>query len=155
VATKRSILDGGSDAQLADRLHSVAIHFLRQLRREDAALGITAARLSALSVIVFAGPLRLGDVAVAEGVSAPTMTRLVRALEADGLVRRTPDPIDSRAVQLAATAKGRRLLERGRRRRTERLAGDLAALTEAQHEVLAEAISILEGLVGGRHQARP
>src|SRR5918996_5775251 len=91
---------------LADRWHSLAIHLLRRLRREDVKAGLTGPRLSALSVVVFGGPITLGDLAAAEQVKPPTMTRLVRALESEGLVRRENDPQDGRIVRLRATAKG-------------------------------------------------
>src|SRR5436853_573955 len=82
---------------VADRLHSAALHLLRRLRIEDDALGVSPPRLSALSVVVFAGPLAIGALAAAEGVAAPTMTRLVDGLERDGFVRRRRDPADARA----------------------------------------------------------
>ena len=82
---------------MADRLHSAAIHLLRRLRVEDEALGISAPRLSALSVLVFAGPRRVGELAEAEQVEPPTMTRLVDGMERDGYVVRGPDPDDRRA----------------------------------------------------------
>src|ERR671915_2520477 len=93
--------------ELADRLHSAAIHLLRRLRREDARTGLSGPRLSALSVVVFAGPLTLGELAAAEQVKPPTMTRLVRALEARRLVVREADENDGRVVRLRATTKGR------------------------------------------------
>src|ERR1700739_3741011 len=71
---------------LADLLHSAAIHLLRKLRREDAASGLNRARLWALSVVVFAGTVTLGDLAAAEQVRPPTMTRIVDALVEQGLV---------------------------------------------------------------------
>ena len=74
---------------VATRLNSAAIHLLRRLHREDAALGLSSTRLSALSVLVLGGPRTLGQLADAEGVTAPSMTRLVTAMEADGLVERT------------------------------------------------------------------
>jgi DNA-binding MarR family transcriptional regulator len=131
---------------IADRLHSGAIHLLRRLRTEDAASGLTAPRLSALSVIVFGGPLTLGALAAAEQVRPPTMTRLVTALERDGLVTREPDPGDRRQVLLRATSAGRRLLEEGRARRTASLARRLAALPPADLAALARAASLLERL---------
>ena len=73
---------------VADRLHSAAIHLLRRLRVEDEALGISAPRLSALSVLVFAGPRRVGELAEAEQVEPPTMTRLVDGMEREGYVAR-------------------------------------------------------------------
>ena len=96
---------------VADRLHSAAIHLLRRLRVEDEALGISAPRLSALSVLVSAGPRRVGELAEAEQVEPPTMTRLVDGMERDGYVTRRPDPDDGRAVIVGATSKGVRALE--------------------------------------------
>jgi DNA-binding MarR family transcriptional regulator len=136
--------------QTADRLHSAAIHLLRRLRREDTATGIAPARLSALSVLVFGGPMGLTTLASAEQVKAPTMTKVVQALEADGLVRRDSNPRDKRGTVLAATAKGRRIMEEGRRRRIERLAGELARLPAADRAALRKAADILERISGRR-----
>lgn len=133
-------------AVVADRLHSAAIHLLRRLRAEDTASGLTAPRLSALSVIVFGGPITLGALAAAEQVRPPTMTRLVAALEQAGLVTRAPDPTDRRQVLLRATPAGRRLLEEGRDRRTARLTRQLAALSPADLAALARAADLLERL---------
>jgi DNA-binding MarR family transcriptional regulator len=131
---------------IADRLHSAAIHLLRRLRTEDTASGLTAPRLSALSVIVFGGPLTLGALAAAEQVRPPTMTRLVTALERGGLVTREPDPDDRRQVLLRATPAGRKLLEEGRSRRTATLARRLAALPPEDMAALSRAASLLERL---------
>src|SRR5688500_19372996 len=84
---------------LADRWHSLAIHLLRRLRREEVKAGLTGPRLSALSVIVFGGPITLVELAAAEQVRPPTMSRLVRALASEGLVRRERDPADGRLVR--------------------------------------------------------
>src|SRR6185436_19812846 len=81
---------------LAQRLHAAAIHLLRRLRAEDDASGLTAPRLSALSVLVFGGPRSIGELAAAEQVRPPTISRLVRELERDGLVRREADAGDAR-----------------------------------------------------------
>ena len=136
----------GARVELADRLHSAAIHLLRRLRAEDEASGLTASRLSALSVIVFAGPIRMGELAAAEQVRPPTVSRLVKELEREGLVRRVPDPWDARAQRVEATAEGRRLLDEGRRRRVETLAADLAEMPPADAELLARAAALLERL---------
>src|SRR5436309_8200470 len=106
---------------VADALHSAAIHLLRGVRKEDERTGVGPARLSALSVLVFAGPMRLTELARIEQVKPPTMTKVIAGLEAGGLVRRRPDPGDARAVRLEATAQGTRLLQQGRRRRIRRL----------------------------------
>src|SRR5215218_1391391 len=111
-----------SAIELADRLHSAAIHVLRRVAREDTASGLGGPALSALSVVVFAGPITLGRLAEAERVRPPTMTRTVQGLEAAGLVRRKTDPSDRRAVLLSPTAKGSRTLQAARRRRIARLA---------------------------------
>ena len=134
----------GSRAGVADRLHSVAIHLLRQVRREDEASGLSAARLSALSVVVFGGPLSVGELARAEQVRSPTMSRVVADLEALGLVRRAPSATDGRAVAVTATAKGRRVLQAGRRRRVASLAGRLEGLGKGDLAVLDRAATVLE-----------
>src|SRR5687767_115077 len=90
-------------ADIASRLHSASIHLLREVRRQDPESGLSPARLSALSVLVFGGPRTLGALAAAEQVTAPTMTRLVAALEADGYLSRRPSPSDRRAVIVDAT----------------------------------------------------
>ena len=113
---------------LADQLHSAAIHLLRHLRREDDSIGISAPRLSALSVVVFAGPLTLGQLAAAEQVKPPTMTRIVTGLEKAGLVNRREDAKDGRLTQIHATKKGRMVLAAGRAKRVETLAAAVRAL---------------------------
>jgi DNA-binding MarR family transcriptional regulator len=133
---------------VAERLHAAAIHLLRRLRRQDGAMGLSPARASALSIMVFGGRVTIGRLAQAEQVSAPTMTRLVVGMERDGLVRRESDPNDGRVVWLEATAKGRSILHAGRERRVAALAEDLAGLEESERETLAAAVVILERMVG-------
>ncbi len=133
---------------VADRLHSAAIHLLRRLRVEDEALGISAPRLSALSVLVFAGPRRVGELAEAEQVEPPTMTRLVDGMERDGYVVRGADPVDRRAVIVRATAKGVRALKRGRAQRVGALAEGLRSLSADQLAALAHGVDVLEQVVG-------
>lgn len=128
---------------IADRLHSAAIRVLRRVRVADQESGISAARLSALSVIVFAGPLPLGRLARLEQVRPPTMTALVRALEEAGLARRRTDPGDARVVRVEATPRGRRTLARARARRLEILAGVLADLAPAEREAVGRAADVL------------
>jgi DNA-binding MarR family transcriptional regulator len=129
---------------VADALHSAAIHLLRRVRQEDDEAGIGPARLSALSVLVFGGPQRLTNLARAEQVKAPTMTKVVTGLEAAGLVRRAADPEDARAVRVEPTARGHRLLVEGRRRRVDRLARGFATLLPEDLDVLAHAAAIME-----------
>jgi DNA-binding MarR family transcriptional regulator len=132
---------------VADRLHSAAIHLLRRLRKHDRLAGLSPARLSALSVLVFAGPVKLGDLAAAEQVSAPTMSRMVTGLEAAGLVTRRADAHDKRVTWVRATAKGERLLQEGRRRRVSRLARSMRGLEDDELGVLHRATAILERML--------
>jgi DNA-binding MarR family transcriptional regulator len=140
---------GDPTTDLADRLHSVAIHLLRRLRREDDASGLPAPQLSALSVIVFGGPITLGALAAAEQVRPPTITKLVAALEEGGLVEREVDAADRRMVRVRATARGTRLLQEGRKRRVASLTAALAKLPVKERAVLARAVPILERTVRG------
>jgi DNA-binding MarR family transcriptional regulator len=133
---------------VADRLHSNAIHLLRRVRKVDEASGLSAARLSALSVLVFGGPTTIGELARVEQVSAPTMTRLVQGLEKAGLLAREPQEGDGRAVRVRATPKGRRILERGRERRVAELARLLEPVSPAELEALGRAASSIERLLG-------
>lgn len=128
----------------ADRFHSAAIHALRHVRREDPATGVPPAQLSALSVLVFGGPRTLGELAAAEQVRPPTMTRIVQALEAAGLVRRARDPHDARVHRLHATAKGRRVMQRGRERRVANLATLFDLLSPEQIASVHEAAELVE-----------
>src|SRR3984893_14873323 len=107
--------------ELADELHSAAIHLLRRLRVRDRESGVGPAQLSALSVLVFGGPKSLGELADAEQVRPPTMSRIVAGLVRGGLVKRRKTE-DGRRVRLEASAKGMKILQEGRKRRVESLA---------------------------------
>jgi DNA-binding MarR family transcriptional regulator len=133
-----------SQTELADRLHSAAIHVLRRVAREDAASGLGGPALSALSVLVFGGPLSLGRLAEAEQVTPPTMTRTVQGLEAAELVRREKDEWDGRIVNIHATPKGVEVLQTARARRVAALASSLAGLGESDLHTLERAASLLE-----------
>ena len=138
---------------LADQLHSSAIHLLRQLRREDDASGLSAPRLSALSVVVFGGPLTLGQLAAAEQVKPPTMTRIVTGLEKDGLVQRVDDVRDRRLTRIQATPRGQKVLAAGRARRIEKLAAAVRRLDGAELAELTRGVQLLEEIVGSmRHR---
>jgi DNA-binding MarR family transcriptional regulator len=137
--------------ETADQLHSAAIHLLRRVRVEDAQTGVAPARLSALSVLVFRGPLTVGELAMAEGVRSPTMTRIVHALELAGLARRRPHKTDARASLVSATAKGKRVIEEGRRRRVEMIASLLAELDSDDLKAIQRAAESVEKLFGVPH----
>jgi DNA-binding MarR family transcriptional regulator len=132
------------DDELAARIHSAALHLLRRLAQDDRATGVSAPRLSALSVLVFGGPRTIGALAAVEGVTPPTMTRLVAAMVADGLVDRLSDPSDRRVVKVQASATGRSLLLAGRDRRVATLVTMLKPLTPKERRRLNAAAATIE-----------
>jgi DNA-binding MarR family transcriptional regulator len=131
----------------ADRLHSVAIHLLRRVRHQDPASGNGPAQLSALSVLVFGGAKTLGELAAAEQVTAPTMSRIVTNLERSKLIRITRDPADARRMQIQPTSKGTAMLQQSRQRRIEYLAAHLGTLSAAELARLHQAADIMEKLL--------
>jgi DNA-binding MarR family transcriptional regulator len=132
---------------VADRLHSAAIHLLRRVRKQDVATGEGPARLSALSVLVFGGPKTLGELAAAEQVKPPTMSRIVAGLARSRLIEIHADPDDARRMRIRATAKGTRLLQKGRQLRIAYLASHLESLTAEELARLGEAVEILQKLL--------
>ena len=133
-------------AGTADRLHSAAIHLLRRLRVRDRESGVGPAQLSALSVLVFGGPRSMGELADAEQVRPPTMSRIVAGLERAGLVRRQATE-DGRRVRLEASAKGTKILQAGRQRRVESLAKALSSFSENEQQLLGELTGLLEQVI--------
>ena len=137
-------------SNVADLLHSASIHLLRRAAETDRTSGLSPARLSALSVAVFRGPLALGALARAERVRPATMTGIVQGLEADGLVRRQPHGRDARSVLIEATPKGKRLLTRARMQRIETISAGLGELSPAELDVLWQAGQLLESRFASR-----
>lgn len=133
----------------ADRLHSAAIRILRLVRREDDRIGLSGPRLSALSVIVFSDRISLRDLAAAEQVRPPTMSRIVDALVGAGLATRAADAEDRRMIRISATGKGKALLASGRAWRVRALARRLETLSAEDRATLAEAAELMERLTGG------
>lgn len=128
---------------VAERLHSAAIRLLRSVRVADEETGLSAPRLSALSVLVFGGPMSLSALAKAEQVTAPTMSKLVADLEAEGLVAKRADKADRRGLRIEVTAKGRRLMSEGRRRRLTLLRARLEKLRPEERAKLEEAAGLM------------
>jgi DNA-binding MarR family transcriptional regulator len=139
----RQVPAGPAILATADRVHSAAIRLLRRLRTEDDAAGLSAPRMSALSILVFGGPKTLGELARAEQVRPPTMTRLVQDMAREGLVRVVPDRDDRRIKRAHPTARGKRLLVEGRRRRVARLARAVGSLPPAERTLLDDAARLL------------
>ena len=144
-----------AELRAADRLHSATIHLLRRLRAVDEASGLSPARLSVLSVLVFGGPASLSQLANLEQVKPPTMTLLVRGLEADGLVRRHQDRVDRRMVRVTATRRGADALWKGRRRRVEALAKLMGSLPRRDRETLGRSAEVLHRMLERDQAAIP
>jgi DNA-binding MarR family transcriptional regulator len=135
--------------EASDRIHSASIHLVRRVREVDnAAMGLSPARASALSVLVFGGARSLKELAEAERVTPATMSKLVTALEREGLVRRSPDADDARAIRIEATAKARDILERGRARRLDLLEHLLGDASEREVEAVRVAAEALDRVLG-------
>jgi len=134
------------ERELADRLHSAAIHLLRRARRGDPLTGATPAQLSALSVLM-SGHKTVGDLAAAEQVRAPTVSRLAAEMERIGLIRRRSDPDDARVVHVEMTAKGRRVLGKGRELRIADIEGRVRRLDTTEVTTLEKAVGIIEEML--------
>ena len=147
--------DNQSLEAVAAALNSGAIHLLRSLGAVDRQAGLTPARLSALSVIVFAGPRQLGELAAAEGVAGPTMTRIVDGLVAGGLAERRPDPRDGRAALIAATPAGEDLMRAAAGRRISAIASAIAELPVADRRRLTASAGLLDRLAKSVRQKAP
>jgi|SRR5579859_3825070 len=136
------------DRDLADRLHSAVIHLLRRLRIQDLASGIGPAKLSALSVLVFSGrPLSLAELASAEQVKNPTMSRLVAAMEGEGLVKIAAAKEDARSIQITPTVRGKALLLAGKKRRVDSLAQAVSRLTDTELQQMEQATGLLREII--------
>jgi DNA-binding MarR family transcriptional regulator len=120
-------------------------------RREPDAQGgaveLTPAQGAALRAVVRLGPLRVGALAEALGVSVATASRTVGGLAALGLVQRSGDPADSRAVRVAATAKGAREQRLRRERFVRALERLLEDLSEVERRRLADSLETLSALL--------
>ena len=127
------------------RLRVALARLSRRLRRHEMA-GLTPTQLAALATVEQAGPLRLGDLAAAEGIAPSTLTRLVAVLEELGYVRRDADPKDARASTLAITVEGHETMERLRAENSALLTQRVMLLTPQQRTALADALPALEAL---------
>lgn len=136
--------------ELADRLHSLAIHLLRRVRGADVSSGLTASRLSALSVLVYGGARSVGELAAAEQVTAPTMSRLVTGLEREGLVERLADPADGRRVRVEVTAAGVAAMQAARSARVARVEELLSSLDASDRATVRAAVELLEAAIEDR-----
>jgi DNA-binding MarR family transcriptional regulator len=143
------VVRGANEREVADRLHSAAIHLLRRARRTDPLTGVSPAQLSALSVLM-SGPKTLGDLAAAEQVRPPTMSRLVSEMERAGVARKVTDRADARVIRVHATPKGLRALSRGRAMRIEGIERLISELDADELGTVERAVSTIEKLLGQR-----
>jgi DNA-binding MarR family transcriptional regulator len=132
--------------ELAPRLRWAITRMARRLRQE-AGTDLGPSQVAALATIERHGPLSPSEVADRERIKRPTVTRIVRHLEAAGLVERVKDPEDGRASILSATAEARELLKRLRARKTAYLARRLAAMDAEDRRTLERAAELLEGML--------
>jgi DNA-binding MarR family transcriptional regulator len=143
----------GRKRDVADRLHSAAIHLLRRARRTDPLTGVSPAQLSALSVLM-SGPKTLGDLAAAEQVRPPTMSRLVSEMERAGVARKVTDREDARVIRVHATPKGLRALSRGRAMRIEAIERLLSELDPNEIGTVERAVGTIERVLEQRPAPR-
>jgi DNA-binding MarR family transcriptional regulator len=134
------------DRELGAALRLVVGRLARQLRRH-AGGAMTPSQFSALATVDRDGPIRLAALAEREGVSPPTLSRIVAQLEQDAYVERHADPADGRSSLMAVTPAGRAALRAIRRERTALLARGLAALDGGERRAVAAALPALEHLV--------
>lgn len=138
-----------SAPQQASQLRVSVARLARRLRQEGSHdENATPSQLTALATLYRDGPMTLGELAAAEHVKPPSMTRIVAALEERGLVRRETAPDDARVVLVSATQTGLRAHEEYRKRRDAWLALELAKLTSAERELLRKASDILDRMAG-------
>ena len=137
------------ERDVADRLHSAAIHLLRRARRTDPLTGASPAQLSALSVLM-SGPKTLGELAAAEQVRPPTMSRLASEMERVGLARKVADRSDARIVRVHATRKGLWALSRGRSMRIAAIEHLLKQLDRQEVAEIDRALGTIERVLGQR-----
>ena len=133
-----------ADPKPIEEFHHLAIRLLRKLRSVDEAHGFSGPRASALSVLVFRGPQSLGELAAAEGVKPPTMSRLVKAMQAEGLVEAQTTAHDQRQIHIQATARGRQLMLKARERRIIAITRLLRDATPAEMKALGTVVGLLE-----------
>jgi len=132
-------------AEAAARLRVAITRLQRQLRQQTVG-DLTLSQWSALVTVEMHGPMRIGDLAEREGVSAPTATRLVASLEERGLLSRETDSTDRRSSYVSVTPAGVEQLDWARKVRTAKLAQRLARLDDADIHRLLDVLPLLEAL---------
>ena len=138
-----------ADPELAARLRLVLNRLARRLRSQTAG-DLSPSRISALVTIELQGPITLGQLAICEHVTPPSITRMVASFEELGLVRREADAGDHRIARVSLTAEGKRTVQRTRTRKTAYLAKRLRKLDASEIAVVRAALPVLERLLDDR-----
>ena len=120
---------------------------LNRLATQRVQMPLPSAQARLLAIIEAQGEARIGDLAAVDHCSQPTMTTQVRRLEDAGLVSRTIDPGDARAVRIKITPKGVHTLNAVRRDRAATIEPQLARLDATDRRVLADAVEVLRRLL--------
>lgn len=137
----------GRRLDLASELRLVTQRTARRIRSESDPASLTEGQYCVLGTLTRHGPATPRELAAADGVQPPTMTRTLASLEAQGLVGRGPHPSDGRQVIISLTEAGTGLVRETTRRRTEWVAKRLARLTTQERATLREAVTILREMV--------
>jgi DNA-binding MarR family transcriptional regulator len=148
LSTRDHPVDDAGDDELATRLR-VAVTRLNRRLRQQALAGLSPAQVTALGMVDRLGTPTLGELATAEQVQPPTMTRLVAGMEEAGLVVRLADVRDRRVSRVRITAEGRRSLLRIRSLKNAFLARSMASLDEEERRQVGDLTRLLERLVEG------
>ena len=133
--------------ELAARLQSNSLRLLRLVRRDGLGQSLSGPKLSVLSFLATAGPVSLAELAAAEQVRAPTMSKVVDTLFEEGLVSRVADSKDRRMIRIAVTEEGRRLLADGEAQRVAALAARLKRLADSERRALSRGVELMERLL--------
>lgn len=136
-------------AEIAGRLRIAAGRMARETNAQSRLDGMTPSRLAALAVLQTDGPMRVGALAERAGISAPTTSRLVDCLEERGLIVRTSDPDDHRAIRVSLSPEGEAALGGVRALGAGLLATRIGALTPDARDVLVAALPVIEELASG------
>lgn len=135
-----------TQAGLASALRIAVMRLARRLRNEREDTSLTLTQLSTLGTLARIGPLTLGELAAAERIQPPSMTRIVTGLQERALVVREPDASDRRLVIVRLADEGKELVAADRRRRNAWLNQRLRELSPEEREVLRQAVPVLEKL---------
>jgi DNA-binding MarR family transcriptional regulator len=156
-ALSPATLSTSPDLDTAARLRGVIGRLSRRLRptRAGTEAGLTPTRISILLAVVRGGPLRIADLADAEGINPTMLSRVISDLAEGGLLERISDQRDRRSAWVQSTEAGRRLAETMRRERTDALILALESLPPAERRQLASALDALEHLAETLKERRP